>query len=230
MTTESVAQPTPWAKIDVPVIGATPGQEQQHRKTRTWWCSGASARYGLPVTGLGFNASCPARLQPIQPSASSRLQPHSVSLDDRRGGAMAACECRGMSGIAFTAELPIHSGSCDSLSRRSRHSVRRRTIKQNGNRHEGRARHGNRSSRSATLAAVSLAAIIAAADSASAGGFAIREQSATAQGTPTRVLHLDPVACRQCSGIRQLSRWFRAGKANGMPQSSFRARKSTQCR
>ena len=87
-----------------------------------------------------------------------------------------------MSGIAFTAELPIHSGSCDSLSRRSRHSVRRRTIKQNGNRHEGRALHGNRSSRSATLAAASLAAVIAAADSASAGGFAIREQSATAQG------------------------------------------------
>ena len=106
MTTESVAQPTPWAEIDVTVIGATPGQERRHRKTRTWWCSGASARYGLPVTGLGFNASCPARLQPIRPSASSRLQPHSVSLDDQRGGAMAACECRGMSGIAFTASCP----------------------------------------------------------------------------------------------------------------------------
>lgn len=45
-----------------------------------------------------------------------------------------------------------------------------------------RALHMDRFSRFAMLAAVSLAASIAAADSASAGGFAIREQSATAQG------------------------------------------------
>ena len=53
---------------------------------------------------------------------------------------------------------------------------------QNHNFREGRELLMTRSSRSATLAAASLVAIVAATSGALAGGFAVREQSATAQG------------------------------------------------